>query len=104
MPSVFEHEVNELTQRLLQEYGGRLESVGLRTTFRGVTPPEVTQAGPWSEVSILIYRGNNLVDSFEFFVEKAGVPQVTLAEVEAWLRKELSHLVTDRISIQSVQE
>jgi hypothetical protein len=104
MPSVFEHEVSELTQRVLQEYRGRLESVGLRTNFRGVIPPEVTQAGPWSEVSILIYRGNNLVDSLEFFVEKAGMPQVTLAEVETWLRKELSQLVADRISIQSLQE
>jgi hypothetical protein len=96
MLSVFEQEVSELTQRVLQDYRVLLESVGLRTDFRGVVPPEVVQAGPYSEVSILIYRASDLVDSLEFFVEKAGVPQATPMEVEAWLRKELSLLVGDK--------
>lgn len=95
MPSVFEQAVCDLTQRILQEYRKPLEQAGLRTNFCGVIPPEVTQAGPYSEVSVLIYRGNDLVDSFEFFVEKAGAPQVTLVEVEVWLRKELSQLLGD---------
>jgi hypothetical protein len=89
MSSPFASQIAELARGIVEEYGASLSRVGLRANCRGVTRaiPTVT------EVTIDFYRGNDLIDSMEFFVERDGKPVVSAHEIDAWLRRELAKRV-----------
>lgn len=92
--TAFEHRISELSLGLLKEFEDKLIQKGLRAHFRGVMRRETSTGVPLSELSILIYASDNLVDALEFVVEEGGEPQLTEQDAESWLRTELAALVS----------
>lgn len=88
----FEENVYDLTRRLLDEYRAILNDLELRADLRGIKVLDDSPTGRSSELEVVFYRGTNIADIFEFFVEKDGEPNATIAEVEDWLRTELADL------------
>jgi hypothetical protein len=91
--SPFAREIAELSRFILKEYRDRLTAVGLRVEFRGLFSATRTAGIPDVELGIDFYRSNDLVDAFEFFVERRGEPAAAVSEIEEWLRRELDLLV-----------
>lgn len=90
----FEQDVHELTVRLLEEYRSVMSELELTADYRGVKVLDPAPATRCSELEVVFRRGRDVADIFEFFVEKDGAPNVSLREVEEWLRAELTDLPT----------
>lgn len=88
----FERDVHGLTVRLLEEYRSAMRELELIADYRGVKVLDSAPATRCSELEVVFRRGRDVADIFEFFVEKDGVPNVSLREVEEWLRAELADL------------
>jgi hypothetical protein len=88
----FERDVQELTGRLLDEYAPMFERLGFRPDNRGIKVRNPAPEARCSELEVVFYRGKDIGDIFEFFVERDGKPQATLYEFEEWLRAELREL------------
>lgn len=88
----FEKDVHNLTVRLLDEYRSVLGELELIPDYRGIKVLDPETETRCSELEVVFRRGRDVADIFEFFVEKDGTPNVSLEEVEAWLRAELADL------------
>jgi hypothetical protein len=88
----FEMAVQSTTVRLLEEFRPVLEDLELVVDYRGIRVIEPSHERRCSELEVVFRRGRNVADVLEFFVERDGVPNATLSEVEQWLRTELSEL------------
>ena len=69
-----------------------MRELELIADYRGVKVLDSAPATRCSELEVVFRRGRDVADIFEFFVEKDGVPNVSLREVEEWLRAELADL------------
>ena len=87
-----EKAVHELTVRLLEEYRREIAKLELSADYRGIRIVNPLPDARCSELEIVFRRGRDVADIFEFFVEKDGEPNVSLGDVEKWLRAELADL------------
>jgi hypothetical protein len=92
MMTAFEQQISDLARAIVDEYKSDLSGAGLRADVQGVRPSGAP-GEPASELLIRFYRGRDLVDAFEFFVERAGTPVASAHEIGTWLRAELTKLV-----------
>jgi hypothetical protein len=92
MLSAFEQQVSDLARSLVDEYESDLSGAGLRADVVGVRPSGA-HGEQATELLILFYRGTDMVDAFEFYVERAGKPVASAQDIESWLRVELTKLV-----------
>ena len=90
--TAFERDLSKLTTRLLEEYRPLIGEAGLVASFSGVEVRDTRALTRCSEVTITFTRSGEFADIMEFFAERNGSPNVTLAEAEAWLRRELADL------------
>jgi len=88
----FEQQVASLTLRLLEEHRSLLNGLELRADFLGIRVLDPSVGSRRSELEVVFYRGRDIADIFEFFVENNGAPNAAIEEIEAWLRTELSGL------------
>lgn len=93
----FEREVDLLTRRVLAEHRDALHQLGLRVDNRGVQVRHPASQLRTSEVEIVLYRGNAIVDILEFFVERHGRPSAAHEEIEQWLRTQLTNLRVEHL-------
>lgn len=90
--------VFEAAQRALDAQLEALRSVGLRTAFEGLVVRDPSPGGERnSEISILIYEGDQLVDALEFFVVESGRLCVTPEQADQWVQQELRRVVEARV-------
>jgi hypothetical protein len=85
----FEKRVLARVRTIVTDYAPELERKGIRPEVSGVEQ-HVSNA---REISVWLWRGDDLVDVIEFFVTKDGRSVVDEDELVEWVRDELSSAV-----------
>ncbi len=89
----FEKEVIDLTKKILNEYNNKISEQKLRFELIG---PKTVSNGPeshTSEIEILFFRNESIVDILEFFVFRNGKKIADLEKIKEWLHNSLEDVL-----------
>lgn len=89
----FEKEVIELTRKILNEYSNKISEQKMRFELIG---PKSVNTGPeshTSEIEILFFHNDSLVDILEFFVFRNGKKIADLEKIKEWLHNSLEDVL-----------